>query len=418
MMLALILSMTGCVRVTVDKNVSVADAPADTAVSSDDAPDSDASIEKPALRDTVASPDGLGEDAIIGACLNNRSINDQELFDTALTNFNAVTLENELKPDAMFGYNNDRPKAGSIHEEELDGQVIQVPTLDHSLADAMLERILEWNRANPERTVRVRGHVLVWHLQTPGWFFRTDYDPDKDYVTAEEMNRRLEWYIKSMLTYYTQEGSRYRGLFYAWDVVNEAVSDRTGGYRTEQSDWWNVYQSEEYIINAFCYANRYAPEDLALYYNDYNECDKKKLGGICTLISDVKNADGTRLDGFGMQGHYSVNAPTAEMIADAARTYSDAAGSVMLTELDVKPSMFYDGTESGLEKENIRQADYYKKIYDALRTLSAESVNIRGISFWGVSDKYTWLTGAHPLLFDEDMKPKPAFDAFLTKAPQ
>lgn len=36
------------------------------------------------------------------------------------------------------------------------------------------------------------------------------------------MDKRLEWYIRSVLAYYTGEDSRYKGMFYGWDVVNDA----------------------------------------------------------------------------------------------------------------------------------------------------------------------------------------------------
>ena len=143
----------------------------------------------PDLRSVVASADGLGEDAICGTCFGNAEINDQNLIDLVEKHFNAVTLENELKMDCMFGYNNDAPPAGSIHEEELNGEKIQVPTIDHSRTDAVLDKIVEWNEANPDKKIRVRGHVLVWHSQAPEWFFHVDYDKNNDYVTADEMNK-------------------------------------------------------------------------------------------------------------------------------------------------------------------------------------------------------------------------------------
>ena len=365
------------------------------------------------LKEAVASDKGLGSSAIVGACINSVNVHDKSFMEIVTANLNAVTLENELKPDAMFGYNNEVCPMAGMHEEEVGGKRIEVPALDHSRADAILDEIAAYNTGHPEAPIKVRGHVLVWHSQTPEWFFHEDYDASKDYVTKEEMDRRQEWYIRSMLDYYTGDDSKYKGMFYGWDVVNEAISDRTGTYRDEtETSWWKVYGSNEYIINAFRYANKYAPADLKLYYNDYNECDSMKKKGILSLIADVKAADGTRIDGFGMQGHYSCNSPTADKIAEAAVEYADAAGTCMLTELDVKNSMFYKGKSEQLPEEYERQAEYYGSIYDALRKLYADGVNVTGITFWGICDKYTWLEGHHPLLFDEGYNAKPAYYAF------
>ena len=395
----------------------------------------------PDLRSVVASADELGDNAVCGTCVGSVGAVDEKLMQLVKKHFNAVTLENELKMDSMFGYNNDAPASGSIHEEELNGEKISVPTLDYSRADAILDKIVEWNDANPDKQIKVRGHVLVWHSQAPEWFFHVDYDKKNDYVSADEMDKRQEWYIKNVLEYYTGEGSKYKGLFYGWDVVNEAISDSTHSYRTDtepgsdklsdsthgsKSSWWKVYGSNDFIINAFKYANKYAPADLELYYNDYNECDSGKAKGIVQLLEDVRNAEGTRIDGFGMQGHYTVNAPSADQIEKAVRTYAEVVGKVMITELDVKVSPLFDGSAEKLPEEYDRQAAYYSAIYERLKALNKEDgITVSGITFWGVIDTYSWLQqqsnvggGASgtilqcPLLFDGQYKAKPAFYAF------
>lgn len=395
----------------------------------------------PDLRSVVASADGLGEDAIVGACLGSKAADDDKYMALIGKHFNAVTLENELKPDALFGYNNDAPPANSIHEETFEGNTIEVPTLDFSRADRILDKITAWNADYPDRPIKVRGHVLVWHSQTPEWFFHEGYDKKAPYVTKDVMDLRLKWYISSVLAHYTGAGSPYEGLFYGWDVVNEAVSDASSSYRTDtengsdqlsdsthssKSSWWKVYGSNEYIISAFRYANEYAPDTLKLFYNDYNECDQNKSRGILKLLSDVKAADGTRIDGFGMQGHYTVNAPSASTVADFAKTYAEVVDTVMITEFDVKSSAQFDGSAEKLNDEYNRQGAYYNAIYEALKTLKKdEGIPVSGLTFWGVIDTYSWLMDQNalgggsdgvskqcPLLFDGDYKAKPSFWAF------
>ena len=80
-------------------------------------------------------------------------------------------------------------------------------SMDFSRADAMADKILEWNAANPDKKIRIRGHVLVWHSQTQEWFFHENYDISKPYVDKETMNRRLEWYIAGVFDHFFGEAA-------------------------------------------------------------------------------------------------------------------------------------------------------------------------------------------------------------------
>ncbi len=404
-------------------------------------------IEKdvPQLKSAMATADGLGTDAIIGTALTSDEVTDETLMELVGKHFNALTLGNELKLDCMLGYNNAAFPKGSIRQAEINGKKIDVPTLDHSRADKMLDVILAWNKAHPQDKLRVRGHVLVWHSQSPEWFFHEGYDKTKPYVSKEEMNLRLEWYIKTMLTYYTGANSKYKDLFYGWDVVNEAVvgenyrTDTEAGSDTLQDDthgnkssWWHVYGSNEFIINAFTYANKYAPASLELYYNDYGECDSKKMVGISKLLSDVKAKEGpagtgTRISGMGMQGHYNLESPTAAQLETAVRTYAKIVGKVQLTELDFTASNDFDGTDATRQQEYVKQAYKYKEVYDTLKKLDKEDgIDVSGFTVWGMLDGHSWLqTQANvgggtdgkrvqcPLLFDDDYKVKPSYWALV-----
>ena len=382
----------------------------------------------PRLKDAV--PGDLGQEFIIGTSIVNSDLKDVDTMALVTRHFNAITLGNELKPDAMFGYSNDR--CPGTETAILNGEELVVPKLDYSRAERTLDAIYDWNQSHPEDIIKVRGHVLVWHSQTPEWWFHEDYDADKPYADTETMNRRLEWYIKTMAEHFTGEDSKYHGIFYGWDVVNEAVSDGGSRYRnaSENSSWWAVYQSNEFIINAFRYANQYMDPNVELYYNDYNEWYTAKQAGIEQLLKDVQEAEGTRIDGMGMQGHYqTAGSPTMKEFATAARAYAAIVGQVQITELDMKASSAYDGTAATREKEFKTQGERYKELYDTVKSLREEGVNISNITLWGVVDKNSWLQtfnavgGAAdgkqrqcPLLFDDDYMVKPAFWAFADAA--
>ena len=392
--------------------------------------------------------ESLGNGSIAGTAIMSSEISDDTLMALVKKHFNAVTFGNELKPDALFNYQIGQ----SVDSTTItfQGKELKVPVvndkqenLDFSRADAMLDKILEWNNANPNDKIRVRGHVLVWHSQTPEWFFHEDYDVAKPYADKETMNRRLEWFIFSVFDHYFGKAAngKYDGLFYGWDVVNEAVNGNT--YRddkvisdasdTSTSDtrhgsnsmWWRVYKSNEFIINAFKYANKYAPNDVELYYNDFGETDNIKCEGIVKLINDVKSADGTRLDAFGMQAHYNVDGFSAAQFKSVAKKYAQAAGKVQLTELDFKASSTYDGTAATRESEYTKMAYCHKNLYEAIKALKEEGANVSGITVWGVIEPNSWLhsqsdlgggasgSAQCPLLFDGNYKAKPAYWAYV-----
>lgn len=395
----------------------------------------------PALRDCF--PANLGG-AMIGCAVAGDEINDPGVFDILTTHFNAVSIGNELKPDAIFDYSN--KKCPELIETQINGQTIQVPKMSFVRAEKILNKIYDWNEANPDRKIMVRGHVLVWHSQTPEWFFHVNYDKNEDYVDVATMNLRLEWYIREMLTHFVGPDSKYRDMFYGWDVVNEAISDNSGSLRTDNenpseklsqdthgnnSSWYHIYGNNEFIINAFVYANKYAPENLELYYNDYNECDIKKKKGIMELLAAIKEnegapGEGTRIDAMGMQGHYSMETPNQTAVEASIKDYCSIVGQVQFTELDIQASDDFDGSKESMEEENEKLRKRYNMIYYAMKSaVNTGGAQITNVTFWGTVDKYSWLQFRNnvgggssktrrqmPLLFDDNYEPKPAFYVF------
>ena len=393
----------------------------------------------PALRDSVSEV----MDCRIGCAVTGSEIDDPKVFSIITKHFNAVTLGNELKPDALFGYSNSTCPGTQM--AELNGEMLLVPVMDFSRAEYILDKFYDWNQQNPDRQIKIRGHVLVWHSQTPEWFFHEDYDKSNPYVTKEEMNKRLEWYISSVFNHFLAEDSKYKDMFYGWDVVNEAISDSNGKLRTDSenseplnkdthgsnSSWYHIYKDNEFIIKAFTYANKYAPDSLELYYNDYNECNAIKREGIAELLTAIKEkegpkGEGTRISAMGMQGHYGPETPAFSDVEYSAKVYGRIVGNVQITELDITASDGYDGSDEAKVAEDEKLKKRYNVLYFALKAVDkGEDANVTAINFWGTVDHYSWLQSRsnvgggntsglpqYPLLFDENYLPKSCFWVF------
>ncbi len=318
--------------------------------------------------------------------------------------YNSVTAGNEMKPDYIIkGINDD----GSLN-------------LDFTIPDTTLDTFWKYNQDKAEKDqIHIRGHVLCWHSQTPEIFFK---DKDGKLLDKEAMNKRLEEYIKAV-TEHVQ--TKYPGLVYCWDVVNEAIvpeDGEVGGIRKENGSTETYYHqiygsSNEYIINAFKYSNKYADPSVKLFYNDYGETDKTKMEYICNLVDAIKASEGTRIDGIGMQAHYSMESPGASELYTAITTYAKHTDEVQITELDLLASKSYDGSAAQKEAEQTKQAYRYKEIIDAILKAKDDGANVTALVFWGVADDDSWLVspefsqGRHnmPLLFDEYLKAKPAY---------
>ncbi|WP_310601674.1 endo-1,4-beta-xylanase [Anaerosporobacter sp.] len=350
-----------------------------------------------------------------GVAIPGSALSDDVRMALVTKHFNSITAENEMKPDSILGQ---QPNIGA------DGY----PVLNFSNADGIMDYIYDYNEANPDKEpIKVRGHVLVWHSQTPEWFFHEEYDAAKPYVSSAVMLGRLENYIAKVMDHFDGADSKYKGMIYAWDVVNEAINDSNGGLRTTGSSWYNVFGDSSFITQAFVYANTYAPADVKLFYNDYNDTNDVKAAGICELIKEIKATPGARIDGMGMQAHYDMSSPSVGQFVSAAKAYAAALGEgkeLQLTELDFKSSNDYDGSDKNAEYQ--KQAYRYKAIYDAIISLEEEGIDFGAITIWGTHDSASWLQSSNsvggaadgnrkqcPLLFDDNFKAKPAYWAFV-----
>ena len=272
------------------------------------------------------------------------------------------------------------------------------------------------------------GHTLVWHNQTPPWFF-TDAEgkPNTPAAQLERMRSHIE-----------AVAGRYKGRIHAWDVVNEVIGD-DGGYRP--TTWVRgVGNGDTLVSHAFRYAARYAP-GAELYYNDFNAWRPAKRDGIVRLVRMLQK-QGIRIDGVGMQGHWGLNYPENRYIEAAIDSFAALGVKVMITELDVdvlpltkegqiigqsmaEPQWqneefekFLDPYAAGIPDSVQRQLTArYEELF---RIFWRKRDKIDRVTFWGAHDGLSWKNGYpiprrtnYPLLFDRNRRPKPAYDAVL-----
>ena len=278
--------------------------------------------------------DAFKKDFKVGVAINPYQLKDEETKKIILENFNSITMENGMKPEAILDQR--------TSENSKDG----MPAIN----EENLEECLSLAKDNG---LVLRGHCLVWHNQTPEWFFCEKYDAGNAKVNKETMKKRMESYIKKVLSF-CQE--KYPGVVYAWDVVNEACDDG-GGYRTS-SLWYEIYGDESYIEDAFTFARKYADKDVKLFYNDYNEYMPSKVSTIAELVK--KLYDKKLIDGVGFQSHWDMNYPDTGMISDAMQKYSEIGDlEIQFTEVDMHNT---DDSEEGLKK----LADRYKEFFEMI----------------------------------------------------
>lgn len=317
-----------------------------------------------------------------------------------LKHYNSITLGNELKPENMLDQ-------AACQKAAAAGDETAVAV---SLKGAA-RSILNFCRDNE---IPVRGHVLVWHSQTPGWFFKEGYDPAADWVDKETMLGRMENYIKGVFGVIDEE---YPDVtFYAWDVVNEAFLDdgspRKGGTYEESgelSGWTAVFGDNSFIPYAFEYARKYARPETKLYYNDFNEYMQGKRDAICKMALELKERD--LIDGIGMQSHLDVRTgsdafPSVNVYEAALKKFTETGLDVQVTELDATLPKDKEHDEAMLEV----QAQYYSDIMDAVMKYQD---SVSAVVFWGTTDDMSWRAWGSPLLFNEDYTAKPCFTSII-----
>ncbi|MBR4010325.1 MAG: endo-1,4-beta-xylanase [Clostridiales bacterium] len=323
------------------------------------------------------------DDFYIGCCVPDSFVTSpvEEPRTLLLNQFNSITCENEMKPENVLD------AATTLADPE---KYNESPALDFTKAITILDFAKENN-------LKMRGHTLVWHSQTPDWFFYENYDTSANLASRELMLKRLENYIKGVFEFVN---TNYPGMFYAFDVANECVDDSNN---LRESNWTKTI-GPDFLEYAFKYARQYAGDDIKLFYNDYNEYDSGKQDKIIEVLKPI--AEAGNLDGMGLQSHIS-SPVSMERYIGALKKYADELGvTIHVTELDVN-------AVKSSANQDYEQGLYFQNLFSELLKAKAEGYDIESVTIWGLTDAGSWRSSDTPVLFRGDLSKKPAFDGVV-----
>ncbi|MGC9665212.1 endo-1,4-beta-xylanase [Planosporangium sp. 12N6] len=221
-----------------------------------------------------------------GTAIAAGRLNDSTYTTIAAREFNMVTAENEMKPDAT------EPQRGQFNFSSGD-------------------QIYNWAT---QRGMKVRGHTLAWHSQQPGWM---------QSLSGSSLRQAMIDHINGVMAH-------YKGKLAAWDVVNEAFNEdgsrRQSNLQATGNDWIEV---------AFRTA-RAADPSVKLCYNDYNieNATYGKTQGVLNMVKDFK-ARGVPIDCVGLQTHFTGGSSLPSNFQTTLQNFAAAGVDVALTEVDV-----------------------------------------------------------------------------------
>ena len=329
-----------------------------------------------------------------GNCVHTYMLRNQNTVNAIKKDSNIVTLGNEFKPDYLLGSR--QATLISVDEAKRLGYYIPsnykeqyVPKINFSTVDEAMKLCYQ-------NGLKMRGHTLVWHSQTPTWFFRNGFSGNGGFVNQSTMDARLEFYVKTVLNHVYS--SQYGSVVVYWDVANEIMHAQNSGW---EAVYGNNKTNATYVKKAFNYAYECLEyfkltDSVKLFYNDYNTY--MVINDEIQLVNYI-NQGKKVCAGIGMQSHLSTSYPSISLYSQALNAFLQAGFEVQITELDIK--------NNGDQDLN----NYTYNLFKTINTAKKNGGNISCITWWGPSDAETWLTGQKPLPWSNIGVPKGAYDS-------
>lgn len=317
---------------------------------------------------------------------------------------------NVLKDKALFAIGA-AVKVGDLEESEYATAVVE--NFDQISAEYEMKMKQIWSSSSnynwtqadllvdfaQDNNMTLHGHTLLWYREYPDWFAAAQYD-----------STAFETLVKSYITTVVE---RYKGKIVSWDVANEIFNDN-GSLREDDFVYATFDDPIAFYGRCFQYV-RDADPDVLLFYNDYSiSIAAGKRYGVTEMVARFQE-EGYPIDGIGDQFHYNLNTNESS-IADGLRTMANTGLLIHLSELDLVVNVSKSNSYVFDTTEEQKQADKYQAIVEMYEDIPQEQKF--GITTWGVTDKYTWLTGfwhekEYPLLFNQFYGKKLAYQGFL-----
>lgn len=384
-------------------------------------------IEAPVAGPEIASIKDTYADIFneVGACVNydgwraGKQLQTPKTLEFIKKHFSSITLEDEMKPDAVLGGWN--ATQISVADAKALGYVIpdsykdtMVPKLNLDTLDKVIEIAYK-------NGLKLRGHTFMWHQQTPTWFFTENYGGNT-VVSPEVMDGRLEFYIRTVMKHMIEKEIQVSGkagsVVYAWDVTNEYL------HRDNEAaaiSWVNVYGDmglrPTYVKKAFEVAydmlKQYDLQDKdTLFYNDYDTY--KEIEDLITFVNYLNEGEEAKIcGGIGMQSHVDVTYPTIERYQEALEAFMATGLEIQITELDITTTF----KDESLTEED--QAAYVKEFMEMVidhqvnRDKTVSPKGITSFTIWGLYDSVSWRGSYGPLFFTSLKSPKPSYYALV-----
>ena len=343
------------------------------------------------LRSTYGSTYGH-----VGTCINYSQLTNQSVLNHVKSQYNSITLENEMKPDSLLGgYANKI----SVSQAKSMGYYIPDNYKESTVPKINFDTVDKVMKICYENGIGMRAHTLVWHSQTPQWFFKNEYSASNGYVSQSVMDARMEFYIKTVMNHVYS--SRYGSCVYAWDVVNEYFHATNSGWEAIYGKCGNrpafVKRAYQYAYDCLDYYG--LSGKVSLFYNDFNTY--MEVNDVITMINYI-NSDKKLCNGVGMQSHVGTTFPSVDYYTQALKAFVNAGFEVQITELDTSSKSISD------------QANYVYQLMKNVNSVKKSGGNISGITLWGISDDVSWISASeYPLLFSSLNVPKDSYYKFI-----